>query len=89
MPVCCFRALGLLSSEVGRYFAPARRVPFQNRNVGIVVGAEPVFGTFDELVQLFSAGIARQGGAAFASLDPQHGIAAVRIDGALYALLFE
>ena len=52
-----------LSSEIGRNLAPFLRLPFYNRYVD-GVGAEPVFGSGDDLVELFGLGSALQFGLA-------------------------
>ena len=68
-----------LSSEIGWNLAPFLRLPFYNRYVD-GVGAEPVFGSGDDLVELFGLGCALQFGLALFLAYPELGIHAVAIN---------
>ena len=68
-----------LSSEIGWNLAPFLRFPFYNRYVD-GVGAEPVLGSGDDLVELFGLGSALQFGLALFLAYPELGIHAVAIN---------
>ena len=68
-----------LSSEIGWNLAPFLRLPFYNRYVD-GVGAEPVLGSGDDLIELFGLGSALQFGLALFLAYPELGIHAVAIN---------
>lgn len=59
-----------LSSEIGWNLAPFLRFPFYNRYVN-GVGAEPVLGSGDDLIELFGLGSALQFGLALFLAYPE------------------
>ena len=67
------------SSEIGWNLAPLLRFPLKDR-YGDGVAAEPVFGTGDDLIELFGLGSALQFGLALFLAYPELGIHAVAID---------
>ena len=67
------------SSEIGRNLAPLLRFPFKDRN-GDGVGAEPILGTGDDLIELLGLRSALQFGLALLLAYPELGIHAVAID---------
>ena len=67
------------SSEIGRNLAPFLRFPFKDRN-GDGVGAEPILGTGDDLIELLGLRSALQFGLALLLAYPELGIHAVAID---------
>ena len=67
------------SSEIGRNLAPFLCIPFHDRD-GNGVGAEPVFGTGDDLVELLGLWGALQFDLALLLVYPELGIHAVAID---------
>ena len=67
------------SSEIGRNLAPFLRFPFKDRH-GDGVGAEPIFGTGDDLIELLGLRSALQLGLALLLVNPELGIHAVAID---------
>ena len=69
-----------LTSEVGWYLAPFRGFPLLHRGVH-GVGAEPLFGSAYDVVQLFGLRTDGQGGLALLLLHPQYGIVGVAVDG--------
>ena len=68
-----------LSSKIGWNLAPFLRFPFYNRYVD-GVGAEPVLGSGDDLIELFGLGSALQFGLALFLAYPELGIHAVAIN---------
>ena len=67
------------SSEIGRNLAPLLRFPFKDRN-GDGVGAEPILGTGDDLIELLGLRSALQFGLALLLAYPELGIHAVAVD---------
>ena len=67
------------SSEIGRNLAPLLCFPFKDRD-GYGVGAEPVFGTGDDLIELLGLRSTLQFGLALLLVNPELGIHAVAID---------
>ena len=67
------------SSEIGRNLAPLLRFPFKDRN-GDGVGAEPILGTGDDLIELLGLRSALQFGLALFLVYPELGIYAVAVD---------
>ena len=67
------------SSEICRNLAPLLRFPFKDRD-GDGVGAEPVFGTGDDLIELLGLRSALQLGLALLLVYPELGIHAVAVD---------
>ena len=67
------------SSEICRNLAPFLRFPFKDRD-GDGVGAEPVFGTGDDLIELLGLRSALQFGLALLLVYPELGIHAVAVD---------
>ena len=53
----------------------------------MVVFLQPFLGTFNEFIEPGCAGVANEGGSAFAVLDPEHGVATVGKDGNLPTFL--
>ena len=67
------------SSEIGRNLAPFLCIPFHDR-YGNRMGAEPVFGTGDDLIELLGLRCAKQLGLALLLVYPDLGIYAVAVD---------
>ena len=67
------------SSEIGWNLAPFLRFPFKDRD-GDGVGAEPVFGTGDDLIELLGLRSALQFGLALFLVYPELGIHADAVD---------
>ena len=76
----------LFSSEVSGNLTPLGSFPFDD-GVAEGIGAEPVLGTGDDLVQLFCFGIVGKGGLTTFLVYPQDGIVAVAVDGFAYSHL--
>jgi len=67
------------SSEIGRNLAPLLRFPFKDRD-GYGVGAEPILGTGDDLIELLGLRSTLQFGLALFLAYPELGIHAVAIN---------
>ena len=70
----------LFPSEVSGNLAPLGGLPFDD-GIAEGMGAEPVLGTSDELVQLLCFGIVGKGGLAVFLVYPEDGVVAVAVDG--------
>ena len=70
----------LFPSEVSGNLAPLGGLPFDD-GIAEGIGAEPVLGTSDDLVQLLCFGIVGKGGLAAFLVYPEDGVVAVAVDG--------
>ena len=78
--ICGLSQLLSLPSEVGWYLAPFLGFPLEDRD-GDIVGAKPILGTGDNLVELFGLWSALQLGLALFLGHPELGIHAITVDG--------
>ena len=78
--ICGLSQLLSLPSEVGWNLAPFLGFPLEDRD-GDIVGAKPILGTGDNLVELFGLWSALQLGLALFLGQPELGIHAITVDG--------
>ena len=70
----------LFTSEISWDFAPFRCLPLDD-GIAEVMSGQPVFGSFDNLIQRLCIGRTLQFCLAFALVNPENGIVGITIDG--------